>query len=518
MLVFRDDAGNRTASAHSLVSDLRDSLARGSTFEALLRAAELECALSDREDPAAATAVRITNHLAAGMLSPELHSLIDSLPQEGALKVTAPEGFAYYGVHPHAYAQRAAEITTDRVGVIGIRSIGCALSGVVAARLGAPRFTVRPHGHPFDRETRFNSTQSKLVSGWRDEGRTVVVVDEGPGLSGSSFLSVGDALVDAGFAREKIIFLCSHSPDPQKLCARNAAERWRGFRSVVVDSTPFAPADGTDFPQHDWRALYWPAREHWPTSWTQMSPRKFLSCDHQWIYKFEGYGHYGEVLRQRAELLYTAGFAPEARADEHGFNAYSWVNGRPLHASDRSPEMLRHLAAYLAFRAESFACDPSDPEPLQRMARFNHEQMLSDSLPDDFRLEVALPTICDARMMPYEWLRAPDGRLMKIDAVAHGDNHFFPGPCDIAWDLAGTIVEWALSAAEQQVFLSHYRALSGDDPTERLSNYSVAYCAFQAGYAHMAAEAMRGTDEELRLRRDCKRYRDMLARNISVAA
>jgi len=67
-------------------------------------------------------------------------------------------------------------------------------------------------------------------------------------------------------------------------------------------------------------------------------------------------------------------------------------------------------------------------------------------------VEVEHRVFCDAHMMPHEWLELGDGRLLKLDGAAHGDDHFFPGPCDIAWDLAGTIVEWKLTGPEAEYF------------------------------------------------------------------
>ena len=48
---------------------------------------------------------------------------------------------------------------------------------------------------------------------------------------------------------------------------------------------------------------------------------------------------------------------------------------------------------------------------------------------------------CGSRrhLAPHEWLRLDDGNVRKTDAIAHGDDHLFPGPTDIAWDLAGAI-------------------------------------------------------------------------------
>ena len=48
-------------------------------------------------------------------------------------------------------------------------------------------------------------------------------------------------------------------------------------------------------------------------------------------------------------------------------------------------------------------------------------------------------------MGPHAWLRDENGRLIKTNGSVHGDDHFFPGPCDIAWDLAGAFVSiWGM--------------------------------------------------------------------------
>jgi hypothetical protein len=91
--------------------------------------------------------------------------------------------------------------------------------------------------------------------------------------------------------------------------------------------------------------------------------------------------------------------------------------------------------------------------------------------------------------------------------VAHGDDHFFPGPCDIAWDLASTIVEWNLPGPEQEYLLEQYGRASGDDARRRLPGYLKAYVAFRFGWCKMAALASAGTADEPLLWRDFQRYR-----------
>lgn len=155
------------------------------------------------------------------------------------------------------------------------------------------------------------------------------------------------------------------------------------------------------------------------------------------------------------------------------------------------------------------------------MLRFNWKNEFSAELPDEVTLKTEHPVIADARMAPYKWLRTSEGRLYKVDAVSHGDDHFFPGPCDIAWDLAGATVEWRLDADSQKRFLARYETLSGDDVTARIPGYLLAYATFRFAYSRMAARAMGGTSEEAPLMRDYERYRsqalELFAREPSFA-
>src|SRR5262249_17870649 len=147
---------------------------------------------------------------------------------------------------PSAYAHvlDRLPLMPERVIVIGIRSIGATLSAVTAAAvrkrgLHAVRFTVRPAGHPYNRSTEFLPYQLQTIHGGIAGNACFLIVDEGPGLSGSSFLSVAEALEEAGMAREKIILLSAHEPNPETLCSVNAAQRWRHFHCAAAVGEPF---------------------------------------------------------------------------------------------------------------------------------------------------------------------------------------------------------------------------------------------------------------------------------------
>jgi hypothetical protein len=141
------------------------------------------------------------------------------------------------------------------------------------------------------------------------------------------------------------------------------------------------------------------------------------------------------------------------------------------------------------------------------MTRVNAREEFGIDLDLSRDLEPVRPAICDARMMPHEWLISEGGRLLKTDGASHGDDHFFPGPCDIAWDLAGAIVEWELPAQAAEFLCERYRRLTGDDAQPRLNAHLLAYSLFRLGFCLMAANAVAGSEEESRLRVAHQRYR-----------
>ena len=109
-------------------------------------------------------------------------------------------------------------------------------------------------------------------------------------------------------------------------------------------------------------------------------------------------------------------------------------------------------------------------------------------------------------MQPHEWIRSTDGDVIKVDGCTHGDDHFFPGPTDIAWDLAGAIVEWQMNDVETATFLKMYHCASGDDARNRIADFITAYTVFRCAWCMMAANALQGTEEQARLERAAAGY------------
>jgi hypothetical protein len=347
-------------------------------------------------------------------------------------------------------------------------------------------------------------------------GATFAVVDEGPGLSGSSFLAVAEALERTGAPREKIVLASSHSPNVNALCADDAARRWRRFRCVTVSGEVRRPSKAIDFMGGGkWRHRAFASEPEWPAIWTSFERLKYVSSnvdkgdDEPRLYKFAGLGHYGDDVYERELKVADAGFGPMPRQESDGFVSYPYVNGRSLSCRDISRDVLARKAEYCAFRLRTFRVPLAELNALQQMAEHNLRELGLDS-----RVELRLehPVFADGRMQPHEWLMTNEGRLLKTDSGSHGDDHFFPGPTDIAWDLAGAIVEWRMNEQQTRDFLDRYRCASGDEPSARMNGFIKAYAVFRAAYCLMAANAMKGSDEEARLRDAAGEYKERAAK------
>ncbi len=540
MVVYRD--GRRSVPAHTLLRELETALANllllsreEAWIGALLRAGELECALCDADSGNAALAAFITDELATILCSNRTSGSDASLPSksqgllaairyEGGLTVSRQEGFAYYALHPLDFADlvSTAGLQAPHVYVVGIRSIGTVLSAVAAARLNADgipasRTTVRPEGHPYDRRTTFPPPQRYAIDQALSRGALFLVCDEGPGRSGSSLLSVAEALEWEGVRSERIVLLCSHQPVVDGLCAPRASERWRRYRSVATGMTKRLPHEAERYlGGGEWRELFVPDRNAWPAAWPQMERLNYLSRDQQFFFKFEGHGPYGEQVCHREKLLAASGFGASYLGHELGFGIHELVSGNQPRVADLSPTFLSYMAKYCAWRAATFPATVSehDVHQLEYMAAANFEQEFGFA--PELHLAVESPAICDGRIQHHKWRDIGNEHWIKLDASTHGDDHFFPGPADIAWDLAGICVEWQLSSGHREFFLGEYQRLSGDNAGRRLRPYEIAYAAFWLGWSRMAAASVQGDAEDRRLTQDAGRYRSVLERFLVV--
>ena len=517
--IFRE--GRKEVSGPAFLRELREGLAaKQPTIDSLIHAGELEAALADAGTQSTSSAAAVTDALALNLCTgtfgtddPEL--LTRKIEAPPLISISPPEGFTYYALHPLDFARAADEIArvSDVFAVIGIRSIGTTLSAVTAAALGAQgkraaRITVRPVGHPYARAFEFTPDHKRWIAEQELKGAHFLVVDEGPGRSGSTFLSVGEALRRTGIAGERITIVGSRQFDPQSLCVADAVERWQQFH--FISTTPGVRNRFQNWRYlggGDWRMYFCEKEQDWPESWTQMERFKVLSPDGREFVKFEGMGRIGREAGERAHVLAESGFSPETFGTADGFISYAAIHGKHLGPHDLSSTILKRIARYCAFRMSEFRCDETQSSQLEEMLTYNLEQEFGR----EFRITAgrltSVPILVDGRMQPYEWIASSSGRIVKTDGISHGDNHFFPGPCGITWDLAGAAIEWSLDRDSTDFLLNRFRQFSGIDITHDFKLYLLAYCVFRLGFCKMARSTVHGSMEEKRLDLAYRSYR-----------
>jgi hypothetical protein len=402
--------------------------------------------------------------------------------------------------------------------VIGIRSIGTGLAALAAAALGAPPpSTVRPTGHPFTRELRVGpDLAADLI---RDPAARYIIVDEGPGLSGSSFGAVADFLEAHGVDRSRIAFLPSHAGDlgPQASDAHRA--RWTAAPRPVVSMDALLLPDRLaswvetlvgpltapleDVSGGAWRARFYADELDWPAVAPNWERRKFLAhaADGPWLVKFAGLGRTGAARLAVARSLHAAGFSPEPRGLVHGFLVERWhSDARPLEPGEPLSTEVERVAAYLSLRSCLFpASDGSGAslETLLKMARYNAAQLLGDrraAALDHWRPRLGdlAPRVhrvrTDNRLDAHEWLRLPDGRLLKADALDHSAAHDLIGCQSIEWDVAGAATELGLSIVPLAAQVAG--ACGRPVDAELLAFLTPCYLAFRLGAHRMTADGL----------------------------
>lgn len=432
-------------------------------------------------------------------------------PLPARVSVSKPEGYAYYAVYPELYREAAVrffeEVRPERAVVIGIRSIGTSLSAAVAGVLRergceVDSWTVRPRGHPFDRRL---SLAGELEARWRAlAGAHFAVVDEGPGLSGSSFACVARKIAKLGIPDDRIVLFPGWVPDGSGFRSESARDQWRRHRKYCVE---FAGIPGArDLSAGLWRELFYTEEPGYPAVQPQHERRKYLRDGALW--KFAGLGRYGRARLERARRLAGYGFAPAVTGMENGFLITEFISGRPLRENGVSERLLDAMARYLALLQREFPC--ARPVPYDEIREMIAINSPGAAVPADGAVRDGHTVAVDSRMLPHEWLETAGG-FIKTDGIDHHDDHFFPGCQDIAWDLAGACVEFSLGNAAAEYLLARYESLSKDaDIRRRLPFYRTAYLSYRYGYVSLAAEALGGTAEGRRFERLRARYRTQL--------
>jgi hypothetical protein len=487
---------------------------------------------------------------------------------EGArLAMAVPEGFAFHALYPEQYAASArrwvreqAAASSRRAVVVGVRTIGTALAAVVAAALAAGGWqvrslTVRPQGHPFARTVEVDPSQI----GDADWG---LVVDEGPGLSGSSMAAVAEGLIRAGVPGRRLSFFPSHGGEPGR-AASEAVRRWWAATPRYMTPLHRMRFAGRPLPErladavtlrcgaHDpvvrvedlsgglWRHTVYPQAGMWPPVCPPFERLKYrVTTAHGWrfLWKFAGLSlapggaaTMAERAAARMTTLARLGFGPWPLGVVEGFVVARWVEGRPLTQADADAGTLAHIGRYLARTAgPSLSAGEAEEHSarLMEMLYWNTREALGEAAAARARrfyercgraaVAGRRHAYGDGHVSPHEWLRRPDGGLVKVDSDGHDIDPTVVGRQSIAWDVAGALVEWGLNETAAAPLLEAFHAAGGDPlcPAE-IAFHRLAYAAFRAGQCQLCADACEAA-ERRRLRRAYERYRDDLARTLAA--
>jgi hypothetical protein len=494
------------------------------------------------------------------------------------IRVTLPEGFSYYALYPEQYCAAARRWLVDhaghertRVAVVGVRSIGTGLAAVVAAALEeegweARRLTVRPSGHPFAREVRVNAEQLEGAV-WG------LVVDEGPGMSGSSMAAVATAMVSGGMEPGRVSFFPGHKGGPGSAGSSEVKEWWSLTPRYVVplEDGPFSggctlleeltsstnslvgSSDKVlgikDFGGGAWRRATWADRSRWPALNVPFSRPKYLctlASGRKILLKYEGLagllveqGDAGAPLTLAESVSATMsgraaeGYGVTPLGNVKGFVATEWLHGDRLAHSDRDPALLAHIGRYLAQTAGPPLSEEEHRAGLLRLGEmlyWNTWELLGEETAACTRdlvavaaqagIRLGLPSYTDGHMAPHEWLRTPEGRIVKTDCAGHPWDHSMVGHQPLAWAVAAALVEWDLDARATRHLLDAFYAAGGEAmSTPAFHMYRMAYAAFRAGQSTIAMQATSGDPEEhSRQSAQFVRYRRVLSRLIEESA
>jgi hypothetical protein len=517
----------------------------------LIEAGQLEQALAD--GPGGAPMLRrseiLTDAAADGLLgffdsatARKALRAID-LPSGLSLRIKLPEGYAFYALFPEQYARAAvlwaaeqADASARRALVIGIRSIGTGLSAVVArvlARTGwtVRRMTVRPAGHPYRRQVEIS--RLALV-----DADFALVVDEGPGQSGSSMAAAARALVEAGLERSRIVFLPGHGHGPGPAASASMRDWWRTTpcRIAGLDEPVFggsslietlARRSGPvvrveDLSGGAWRGVVYSEDREWPAAFLAFERTKYrmVRADGSAVlWKFEGLAGGAEEASARMAWLARRGWTVAPLDCACGFVARPWAEGQALSRESLNGGFLAHLGRYIA-QAALPACPEAERraalERLRGMLYWNVREAFGEAMAERAKNWEGLPpdspwpTYGDGRLAPEEWLRQADGRLVKVDCFGHRADHTVVGVQSLAWDLAGAMVEWELDDESARPLLAAFVAAGGElPPPATLMFYRLAYAAFRLGQCEMCA-GVADSGEQGRLREAGGFYRRQL--------
>jgi hypothetical protein len=432
--------------------------------------------------------------------------------------------------------------------VIGLRSIGTTLSALVKTVFQhegwqVKRFTVRPSGHPYERKVELPAAHFPAEWWW-------IVVDEGPGASGSSFVSAADALMAAGVAHERITFFPGHNGDPGSGANDHMRACWQTIQRTFtpLSDLSFGGLELTqalaaktaellggevkaiqDFGGGLWREAAYPNTNEMPAAYIPFERPKTcvtLANGERVLWKFAGFAaapkselSTAASAMHRLQRRFFVGDTPQPFGKFHGFVAQQWSEGKRLRCQNATPEFLTQLARY-TIRSSGALLTPIEQQAgitrLREMLYWNTWELLGEGAAEKTKcwtqITAPLQRYGDGRLDPCEWLITPVGGIFKTDCAGHDFDHTVVGQQSILWDIAGALVEWTGNPQSALPLISETRRAFGEEfDLQSLHFYQAAYAAFRGGMCVMCAQQSEGLDQS-RLWQAAERYRQVLSK------
>ncbi len=466
-----------------------------------------------------------------------------SIPDK--IPVCVSEGYAFYGLYPEMYLEAALDFVRinpkKEIVCIGLRSIGtslCALVDTVLNNNGcrAWSFTVRPKGHPFDRKTDFShSVKEKLLKGGE---KIIAVIDEGPGLSGSSIGGTLEKLIESGVPKNQIVIFPSWNPDGEGFVSEKAKRLWPQFKKITKDFSDIWMVNKKlenmlgmkithDFSAGNWRKYLFKDESEYPAVNSYHERRKFLLVDENkrpYIAKWVGLGRYGERIIERAEKISRYAFTPPIYDKKYGFVILPFLFGNPVMASDIRDQLLRFSIEYFsALKKHSFGALTAPYEKMKEMIILNIIEGIGEAhLKEINRIEKITKGMyesdivsVDGRVLPHEWIYTGE-RYFKVDHLEHHGDQFLPGCQNVLWDLAAFCIEFDLDKEKQKEYLRYYLEKNEEKCfSERFQFYTIAYLAFRLGFTKLAADSLKENIDGKRFEIEANKYKSKLISALS---
>jgi hypothetical protein len=383
----------------------------------------------------------------------------------------------------------------------------------------------------------------------------ILVVDEGPGISGSSMAAVAEAFTSVG--AHEISFLPGHNGEPgasasaairaiwsgtPRYVTRTEDVKWNGLsleQSLGAETEKLNDHYSVEVVENldagRWREFAFESEAEWPASAIHFERRKFLCVGHHGpsiLWKFAGLhcNNVGQSISEttlaRLFRLASAGFGPAPLGAFRGFVAVPWIEGKRLSLADRAdPSVLNQIGRYIIHAAEPGLAGKEQAGSIDRlsdMLYWNTKEVLGDAMAartsvftDEARQSITPLSYSDGHLMPHEWIRTGDGAILKVDGEGHNADHTLIGRQSILWDVAGAFVEWELNDTNAVPLLMVMEQNNVRIEPDALIFYQQAYAAFRLGLLSLGIGQTSDVEERRRLRSARNFYLDKLARLIS---